>query len=140
MTGKAKGVDELNQSDRILFAAAISGAIVVAVGAFGAHGLKNLLIAYQREATFNTAVEYHMFHTTALLITGVVQRYLKRSLASVAIVFATGILVFSGSLYILSVTNYTWLGMITPFGGLLFIVGWLWLAFVFYKSATDSKK
>ena len=106
--------------------AAISGALSVIVGAFGAHGLHELLVESDKLNVFETAVNYQFYHSLALLLVGLLlgsnnNRYLSRS----ALFFGLGILVFSGSLYVLSVTNYTVLGAITPVGGVLFILGWL---------------
>ena len=104
---------------------AVSGALVVLLGAFAAHGLEGHLTLAQR-ATYDTAVFYHAMHTLALL--GVLNltvdsRWLVRS----AWCFAIGIVLFSGSLYALAVTGISQLGMITPFGGGAFIIGWLLL-------------
>lgn len=113
----------------VLVVAAISGALAVAIGAFGAHILQDLLAQNDRLDTFDTASQYHFYHTIALLIIGLLMRdsndgILKRS----AMAFVLGILIFSGSLYTLSVTNITFLGAITPIGGILFIIGWALLA------------
>ena len=110
--------------------AAILGALAVGIGAFGAHGLEPVLETYNRVETFETAVKYHFYHTLAILLVGILiafgkgNKLLKASVWS----FLVGILIFSGSLYILSVTNITWLGAVTPLGGLAFIAGWILLA------------
>jgi uncharacterized membrane protein YgdD (TMEM256/DUF423 family) len=109
--------------------AAILGALAVIFGAFGAHALEELLTEYNRIATFETAVKYHFYHALAILFVGVLMatwqenKFLKYS----AHFFLSGIVVFSGSLYVLSLTNLTWLGAITPIGGLAFILGWVLL-------------
>lgn len=78
-----------------------------------------------RMATFETAVKYQMYHTLALLVLGILMFWVQHSAFNVAaICFVAGILIFSGSLYILSLTGITWLGAITPIGGLLMIIGW----------------
>lgn len=108
--------------------AAVSGALVVAIGAFGAHGLKEFLIETQRLETFETAVKYHFYHTLALLFIGLFNnRYNSKWLNYAAISMVFGIIIFSGSLYILCLTQASWLGVITPIGGLFFITGWLLL-------------
>lgn len=113
----------------ILRLAAILGTLAVAIGAFGAHGLAPLLVQYGREATFETAVKYHFYHTLAIFLVGVLQatgqvnKFFSYSVYS----FLSGILVFSGSLYVLSLTNASWLGAVTPIGGLAFILGWIFL-------------
>ena len=109
--------------------AALLGAAAVAIGAFGAHGLESILEANQRADTFETAVKYHFYHALAMLAVGIWYRFeptnkqLKFSLIS----FVIGILIFSGSLYILSLTGITWLGAITPLGGVSFIIGWIFI-------------
>ena len=106
---------------------AISGFLVVILGAFGAHGLKDVLDDHGK-LIYDKAVLYHMFHASAILILGIIQKILPEiQLQFVGWAFLLGILVFSGSLYILSITGIKWFGMITPIGGLLFIVGWLLL-------------
>ncbi len=104
--------------------AAINGFLVVALGAFGAHGLKALLQANQRLETWDTAVFYHALHTLVLLALS-----MQTTVARGAVwCFMIGIIVFSGSLYVLSLTNMRWLGAITPLGGVGFLAGWAWLA------------
>ena len=105
--------------------AAVSGFLAVALGAFGAHGLKEKLSA-EMMAVYQTAVEYQFVHTLALLAVGLAAAqfpqtsYFKWS----GLAFFIGILIFSGSLYILSLSGVKWLGAITPMGGLAFLVGW----------------
>lgn len=116
-----------------LSAAALSGFLCVALGAFGAHALKNVLEVYGREV-YEKAVLYQMFHTAALLALGVLQRHNETlALAPAAWLFVCGIVLFSGSLYVLAVTGAKWLGAITPFGGLAFLSGWLWLGYVLMR-------
>ncbi|MFZ5724292.1 MAG: DUF423 domain-containing protein [Pseudomonadota bacterium] len=107
---------------------AVSGALAVMAGAFGAHGLKARL-APELLATWNTAAEYHMYHALALLLAGVLAAAQPQlSLNGPGAAFLAGIVLFSGSLYVLALGGVKILGAITPFGGLAFIVGWLWLA------------
>lgn len=102
------------------------GAISVLIGAFGAHGLEEILSNNGRIETFETAVRYQFYHAIALLIVGLLMRFNESKYLIWAVrFFLLGILVFSGSLYILSLTNYTLLGAVTPLGGLFFILGWL---------------
>jgi len=104
---------------------AISGCVVVMLGAFGAHGLKDILDSYGK-SIYDKAVLYQMFHTLAILALGIIEKVLpdvQLQLAGWA--FLLGIVIFSGSLYILALTGIKWLGMITPIGGLLFIIGWI---------------
>ena len=106
---------------------AISGFLVVILGAFGAHGLKDILDEYGK-SIYEKAALYHMFHTMAILVLGLIEKIqpeMQLSLAGWAFIF--GIILFSGSLYILAVTGFKWMGMITPFGGVFFIIGWVLL-------------
>ncbi len=106
---------------------AISGFITVALGAFGAHGLKELLKTNHTTDIFNKAVLYQMFHTIALLIVGILEISTQKSMFLSGLFFTTGILIFSGSLYFLAITNLTWLGAVTPIGGICFLAGWVCL-------------
>ncbi len=116
-------------SRNTLILAGISGAIAVGLGAFGAHGLEAMLERTGRLDTFETAVSYHFYHTLLLLGLGVLSDKLDNRFSRLAVVFvAAGILIFSGSLYILCLTGITWLGAITPIGGVCFIAGWLLVA------------
>ena len=118
----------MNSPKRILTLACILGATVVGIGAFGAHGLEDLLVQNGRTDTFETAVHYQFYHTLALFFTGLLMLQFKhRFLRLASICFFLGILLFSGSLYVLSLTNITFLGAITPLGGIGFIAGWLFL-------------
>ena len=114
--------------------AAVSGFLSVALGAFGAHGLKQRL-APEMLAIYRTAVEYQFYHALALLAVGVlIQQWGKGTALTVsAVSFTVGMLVFSGSLYILSITGIRWLGAITPIGGVAFLVGWVALAVAAYR-------
>lgn len=111
----------------ILLFATISGALAVSIGAFGAHGLQKILEATQRVETFETAVKYHFYHTLALLFLGIYMSFAedKSYLNISAYGFMLGLIIFSGSLYTLSLTNIKILGAITPIGGLGFIIGWI---------------
>ncbi len=116
--------------DRIVSAAAVLGALGVALGAFGAHGLRGRVSPHLLEV-YETAVRYHLVHALALLATGVWAGRaspLPAGLMASAVCFAAGIALFSGSLYVLVLTGRGWLGAITPLGGLSLIAGWLLLA------------
>ncbi|MBD3226482.1 MAG: DUF423 domain-containing protein [Caldithrix sp.] len=116
----------------ILFA--VFGFLSVAIGAFGAHGLKSILDDYGK-SIFETGVQYQMFHSLALLAVGVLQYQFKiASLNKAGWAFTAGIVLFSFSLYILAVTGFKWLGAITPIGGLCFLFGWVWLLYQFLKN------
>jgi len=109
--------------------AAINGFVAVALGAFGAHGLEAVL-SEEMLNTYHTGVEYHMTHTLALLGVGILlQRSPDNSLLRFSSLgFTIGIILFSGSLYVLSMSGISWLGAITPLGGLAFLSGWASLA------------
>ena len=112
----------------ILQLAALLGALTVAIGAFGAHGLRRVLEANGHAATFETAVRYQFYHLLALLAVGVLataRPELQGPLGTTAWLWLGGIVVFSGSLYVLCLSGVTWLGAITPIGGVLLIAGWV---------------
>ena len=105
--------------------AAFSGMLAVVFGAFGAHALKNRLDDYAL-GVFQTAVQYHFYHSLALLAVGVIALSQPQTvlLKSSGWLFLLGVVIFSGSLYVLSLSGVKWLGAITPLGGLAFIAGW----------------
>jgi uncharacterized membrane protein YgdD (TMEM256/DUF423 family) len=103
----------------------LAGALGVGLGAFGAHGLRGLLERNGTAATWETAVLYHLVHAAVLLALALSGRGLRGPFHCIL----AGIVIFSGSLYILSVTNMRWLGAITPIGGLSMLAGWFWLVF-----------
>ncbi len=123
--------------------ACVFGCLGVVIGAFGAHGLKSHLIdtygatrAAELLAIFDTGVKYHFLHAIALLAVSSAGERLNlwpesggRAMCVAAWSWLVGIVLFSGSLYILAATNTPWLGAVTPFGGLAFIVGWVALFF-----------
>jgi uncharacterized membrane protein YgdD (TMEM256/DUF423 family) len=122
------------KSTLVIQLAALSGFLSVALGAFGAHGLKNRLTS-EMMAIYHTAVEYQFIHTLALLLTGILlQQWGKSTALTIAASgFLAGIVVFSGSLYVLSFTGIRWLGAITPIGGTAFLVAWVSLFIAAYK-------
>ncbi|MBI3569506.1 MAG: DUF423 domain-containing protein [Gammaproteobacteria bacterium] len=115
----------------------INAVFVVMLGAFGVHGLKERLSA-ELLAVFQTGVHYHLFHALGLLAVGLVATqiadsvYLKWS----GWLMLVGIILFSGSLYVLSVSGLRWLGMITPFGGLAFILSWTLFVIAVLKASS----
>lgn len=110
---------------RFLFLAALAGFSGVAMGAFGAHGLKHLLSEHYLDI-YKTAVSYQMWH--ALLLALVATLPAHKCLFWAGWCLVGGIALFSGSLYILAIFNIGWLGMLTPLGGLGFLAGWALLA------------
>ena len=120
-------------SNRIVFTAAIFLALAVVIGAFGAHALKDSLTP-QMLKTYNTGVEYHFYHALGMLMVGVLSMtWPSKWMNYSAILLGLGVLLFSGSLYLLAVTGIKYLGAITPFGGLSFITGWVFLAVGIWK-------
>ena len=108
--------------NRVLVAVgAINAAIAVAAGAFAAHGLKERLEPKMLEV-FETGARYQMYHALAIALCGLL------AARTPGLIFQTGIVLFSGSLYALALTDVKVLGAITPFGGVAFLVGWVWLA------------
>ncbi len=118
-----------------LITGSLLGALSVMIGAFGAHALKSILTINNRTDVFETAVKYQFYHAIALLMTGLILFKVQHKLLDYAgISFIVGTIIFSGSLYILCITNIKWLGAITPIGGLFMIAGWLLLAYALMKS------
>ncbi len=119
---------------RFLITAAILGALTVAMGAFGAHGLK-AIVPPEALTIYETGVKYQFYHVFALAITAILyEKYPSQTLINACACFIMGMLLFCGSLYVLTLkaaTGIEWLsfvGPVTPVGGLFFIVGWLLLA------------
>lgn len=111
--------------DRTLYiCAGVAGFTGVALGAFAAHGLEASL-APEMLAVFETGVRYQMYHAFALFAAAWGwSRWQRKAFSAAGILFVIGILLFSGSLYLLALTNTKWLGMVTPLGGLAFLAGW----------------
>jgi uncharacterized membrane protein YgdD (TMEM256/DUF423 family) len=113
--------------------AAAAGFLAVTLGAFGAHGLKLTLGQNGTTAVWDKAVFYHFIHAVMLFVIAGRKPFAAGAWWS----FLTGIGIFSGSLYLLALTNWKWLGAITPVGGLSFLVGWAWL---FWLTANRPEK
>jgi len=107
-----------------LILAALAGTLGVALGAFGAHALRARL-APEQLASWSTAVQYQLIHAVVILALALWAQASARSVALPAGLFGAGILLFSGSIYLLVLTGARWLGPVTPLGGLCFIAGWL---------------
>jgi len=109
--------------------------LAVAGGAFGAHSLKAILTP-DMLAVFETGVRYQMYHALALLAVGwAAQQYPQAAFHIAGWLFVAGILLFSGSLYVLALSGVRWLGAITPLGGVLFLAGWAVFAWQFWKTS-----
>ncbi len=124
---------------QVIIIASVFGMLAVILGAFGAHALKSLLDPAGLEV-WKTAVSYHFYHTLALLFVATLPASKGRAVNMAAWFFSLGILLFSGSLYlisakeILNISQLSVLGPVTPIGGLFFILGWISLIFVALKS------
>lgn len=122
-----------NTDKKIVVTAAILAALTIAIGAFGAHGLKNSVDSASL-ATFETGVRYQMYHVLALLVIGFATAIPEATRKWVFLFFIFGIIFFSGSIYLLALKSVlpfsvSFLGPVTPIGGLLFIIGWLRLGY-----------
>lgn len=118
----------------ILAVAAFLLAIAVAAGAFGAHALKNTLSADRLE-TWQTAVQYHAWHALGLMLIALIGTQFQIVVTWPASLILAGILIFSGSLYVLCLSGISWLGAVTPIGGVAFIAGWIMLGIQALKNA-----
>lgn len=108
---------------------ALNAFLAVAAGAFAAHGLKETL-SPEYLTTFKTAADYQMIHGLGMILIGLLNKYeTTRGNTSSAVFMFGGILLFSGSLYLLTLTGTRWLGIITPVGGVFFLIAWLILCF-----------
>lgn len=122
-----------NTSHRYIAIGACFAALSVIAGAFGAHALKEMLTTTMLN-TYHTAVDYMFMHAVGIVFLGILnQQSPVLCHKNILIAFILGIGLFSGSLFALSLTGIKWLGIITPFGGLCFIIGWLMLAICYLK-------
>lgn len=121
--------------DRLFFTlGSLLAFLGVALGAFGAHALKSRVGA-DLLATFEVGVRYQMYHALALLaVAGAATRWPGPLVTASGWLFVVGIVIFSGSLYVLSLSGIRWLGAITPLGGLALLAGWACLAWAVWKS------
>ena len=97
-------------------------ALSVIIGAFGAHSLAEVI--NDKMETFRTGVQYQIFHGLALIVVGILSKIFEVDLTFSGILFCLGIVFFSGSLYLIAIYKYSFLGMVAPIGGLSFILGW----------------
>ncbi|MBI4527212.1 MAG: DUF423 domain-containing protein [Deltaproteobacteria bacterium] len=120
--------------ERFFFVAgSVSAFVAVGLGAFAAHGLKGRLSS-EMVNVFETGVRYQMYHAVALLLVGwAASRWPGAGIVAAGWLFLAGTLIFSGTLYLLSVTGLRWLGAITPIGGVAFLLGWVFLAWGAWK-------
>ena len=113
-----------------LLAGAILGALGVALGAFGAHALKNVLAQNGRLETYELAVRYQFYHALALLLVGILmEKFTQPGMQWSSSLILSGVFLFSGSLYLFALTNSKGFAMVTPIGGLFLLSGWIMLAY-----------
>jgi uncharacterized membrane protein YgdD (TMEM256/DUF423 family) len=123
-----------------LLAGAVFAFLSVALGAFGAHAFKPMLLASGRLDTYELAARYQFYHSLALLITGILQHVVvSRLFRYASLMFSSGIVLFSGSLYLLCFTNNSSFAMVTPVGGLFFMTGWFLLGLGIYKNIKQKR-
>lgn len=124
----------------LIITGSIFMALAVAFGAFGAHIVQDMLTP-ERFQVYQTGVEYHFYHALALLLLGAISYHISDSkwIKWSGIAFITGIIIFSGSLYLLTLIDLGRLGMITPLGGVAFITGWIFLAIGVAKRTGESE-
>ncbi len=121
---------------QLIISGAISALLAVALGAFAAHGLKNMLGEYEK-TIWQTAVDYQMFHSLGLLLIGLLAASLRINLNKPGWLMLAGIILFSGSLYVLALSGIKALGAITPLGGSCFLIAWGWLAVQVWKTPSQ---
>ena len=115
---------------------AVMAGIAILLGAFGAHGLKNKITA-DYLIVFDTGVKYHFYHSLGLMIIGILAFHFPTEPLHIPCIFiVSGIILFSGSLYVLSITGLKWVGAITPLGGLSFIIGWIFTAYYIWRASS----
>jgi uncharacterized membrane protein YgdD (TMEM256/DUF423 family) len=121
-------------SKAFIILGSLNAFLAVGLGAFGAHGLQNKLTE-QMLAIYETGIKYHMMHALGLVLIGIISRWTSDSLLVTwsGWLICAGIVLFSGSLYVLSISGIRWLGAITPLGGLSFLAGWILLAIAAFK-------
>ncbi len=127
----------MNQRNTLL-TASVLGLFGVGLGAFGAHALKATLTMTGRADTYELAVRYQFYHTIVLLAAGILIEKFP-SLKISALLFIIGIIIFSGSLYVLALTNQTIWGAVTPIGGVFLMAGWIWSGWTFVRNAQLNK-
>ena len=115
--------------DNNIVLGAIAAMLAVAFGAFGAHALEEILVENGRLETWDTAVSFQFYHSLGIIVSALlIHHFSNRNIQRAIYCFILGIVFFSGSLYVLCLTNIGFLGAITPIGGVLFILGWVFLA------------
>lgn len=124
-------------STRFVIIGALMGFLAVAAGAFGAHGLRETL-SEQDLTIYQTAVTYQMYHALALILYGLLARGWQDAPSWPGLALLAGIVIFSGSLYLLVFTGVRKWGMVTPIGGLAFLIGWAGIAYAAWQAARST--
>ncbi len=120
---------------QLLIAGSLNMFVAVAAGAFGAHGLRRI-VTPEMLAVWHTAVMYHLIHGLGLLLIAMLMPRLGvAALATAGTLMFAGIVLFSGSLYVLTLTSVKLIGVITPIGGVAFLVSWAWIAIAAWRAA-----
>jgi len=121
--------------NKFLFIGSLFALFAVIIGAFGAHGLEKIIMDDKMLMRFNTGVDYQFYHAFAILITALLLKENHSGiLISAGVIFSIGIIMFSGSLYAYVLTNNSSFAMITPLGGLAFILGWILILVYIFKA------
>ena len=130
---------KFSMSQKFGYLGAVLAGLSVAAGAFGAHSLKGI-ISVDMLVVFETAVRYQMYHALALLVVGMRQHVPVRGLGVAGWCFVAGIVLFSGSLYVVALTSIRWVGAITPLGGIAFLIGWTTLAWNLWQQKGEREE
>ncbi|GAB5559464.1 MAG: DUF423 domain-containing protein [Synoicihabitans sp.] len=126
--------------NKIPFYGAILAFLGVGLGAIGAHGLKDSLVANGSMSTWETAVLYHLLHAVAIWALGLRSNMLTSHTQKAGLAWIAGVCLFSGSLYVLALGGPRWIGPITPIGGLCFLLGWVWAAQTVWPNSTNKPR
>lgn len=126
---------------KILITAAILGLLAIILGAFGAHALQEILTSEQLES-FKTGVSYQMTHVLVIFFIWLGSFFTEKQAKTLSIIFISAIVLFSGSIYLLNLTNIParTIWFVTPLGGLLFMVGWSYMIYIFFKKSRNFSK
>lgn len=126
------------KNNTIILSGSILMFFAIGVGAFGAHAWESILAKHATEDVFATASQYHFIHALALLWLGIYGKVMNSKMIAAAIVMILGTLVFSGSLYCLSLSGIRWLGAVTPVGGVLLLISWAMIIWMLFKKQDES--
>ncbi|MCX8490102.1 MAG: DUF423 domain-containing protein [Cyclobacteriaceae bacterium] len=128
----------LSQRQTLIFGSLLGG-LAVALGAFGSHTFKSLLLENNRVDTYELATQYHFFHALTMLVIGVIMTQMKRKSINVSATFIfIGTILFSGSLYVMALLNTTKVAFVTPIGGLFLLTGWAVLVYSLVEKSAAS--